>query len=775
MKEKIKKCLLAFVVALPIAFVLIFFGFLPPQFDVVVYTNNVIGEGTCSSYLTDTSKSFAYVYKADAYFGSELKTLRLFHLPYNVETVTIYLYDVDEAEIASLDLSVFGRTVTHVSKDGLSHPFSKTPETAVISDEEPLVHMVKEADQESLSISFPGSTIIPHYIWIAYGCFILLVAAALAMIIYLVFERLPRLQLLIMSATATMLTMIMGCFLCGSLPYVNYTYFLLNWLLLFALTLFINALTCPCVGTVLVSIFALFWYIANHFVILFRNKPIMPADLKAIRTAKEVAGSYDLTPDWKIVVSVIVLLLYLTIIILVWKKRNAQDNTPLRKKLTLRGASIVTAALFVVLGLNNPAFRNLNTFQWDAKVLEGFHREGIVLTFVKSAISAHVDRPEGYSREIVNAYLSDYQFETKKDAIQPTRVIMVMNEAFSDLRTVGLDEKIDVMPYIDSLDENTVEGSLYVSVLGGGTCNTEFEALTGNSLAFLSPGAYPYTENVTEPLFSLASYFRGEGFVTESFHASSATSWNRNTVYPNMGFDVFHSIDDYPNITSDSYVHNYVADATDYTFIKQRDEQMKGHSRFLFNVTIQNHADYDRFGDVEEAETLKAYGDLNTNVRVYLSLIKLSDDEIQRLVEDYKNSSEPTMIIFFGDHHPSLPAAAQADVYTNMSKYLDFFKSKYFIWTNYDTETQHNTEISANYLPWLILERGNFPLPPYVQMLKELHTKYPVISSQGVIDSEGNVYDNVAVLLDDPLIQKYQYIQYANLFDELDPVWFEVP
>ena len=35
------------------------------------------------------------------------------------------------------------------------------------------------------------------------------------------------------------------------------------------------------------------------------------------------------------------------------------------------------------------------------------------------------------------------------------------------------------------------------------------------------------------------------------------------------------------------------------------------------------------------------------------------------------------------------------------------------------------------------------------------------------------MFENVAVLLDDPLIQKYQYVQYANLFDEIDPAWFE--
>ena len=109
-----------------------------------------------------------------------------------------------------------------------------------------------------------------------------------------------------------------------------------------------------------------------------------------------------------------------------------------------------------------------------------------------------------------------------------------------------------------------------------------------------------------------------------------------------------------------------------------------------------------------------------------------------------------------------------------MNANIDLYKSKFFIWTNYDTQEWHNAGISANYLPWLILERGNFPLPPYVQMLKELYEHYPIISSQGVMDIDGNVYTGVAEVMDDPLIQKYQYIQYANLFDEIDPAWFEV-
>ena len=722
MKQLVRK-LKYLPIVLPIVFVVLFFGFLPPKYDVIVYTDNIVGEGTCSSYLTDDTKSFSYLYQGNAYFGSELKTLRLSDLAYNVENVGLFMYDIDEVDFVSYDISMFGRTVTHVSKTGTTHPFTETTRTAIESNEDPIVHLTVPEGENQISIQFPGSPLIPVGVWIAYFSLMLIIAIALSVGFCFLAERFPKIIMHALCVSGIMLTMIMGCFLCGSLPYVDYTDFLLNWLLLFSAALLINSLTLPWIGTVAVSVFTLIWYIANHFVILFRGKPIMPADLKAIGTAKEVAGGYDLTPTWQIIVSVIVVALFLTAVLLVWKKIKPKEKTPFKKQLTSRGIGAAIAIGLMIFSVNNPAFSQLNDFQWDAKVLEGFHREGIALTFVKSAISAHVDKPESYSRETVESYLKEYQADTKTKGTRPTRIIMVMNEAFSDLRTVGLDENIDVMPFIDSLDKNTIEGSLYVSVLGGGTCNTEFEALTGNTLAFLGAGAYPYTENVTRPMFSLASYFNSNGYLTEAFHANEPQNWNRNMVYPNLGFETFHSLNDYPSV---EFLHNYITDASDYNFIEKQDAENDEKPRFLFNVTIQNHADYDHFDDVLEAETLKPYEDsLHQNVRVYLSLLKVSDDSIRQMIEKYKNDEEPTMIVFFGDHQPMLPSAAQNDVYTNMQGYIDYFKSKFFIWTNYDTETEHDASISANYLPWLILERGNFPLPPYVQMLKEVHEKYP--------------------------------------------------
>ena len=452
------------------------------------------------------------------------------------------------------------------------------------------------------------------------------------------------------------MTLLAGCFFCGSLPFVTYNNFLLNWLFVFAFSLLLNAITLPFLGTVLTMFFTTFWYIANYFVIQFRNKPIMPADLKAIGTAKEVMGSYTFTPSWQMVLGVAVVIAYAVLLIRVWKKNRPKEKQPLRKQLIRRSISIIAAVLLMLVGVNTHAFKSLNSFAWDMVLLKSFHEEGMVTTYLKSYFNSQVKEPEGYSREIVSSYLADYQDTQKPDGIQPTNIIMVMNEAFSDLRTVGLNPAIDVMPFIDSLDENTVEGNLYVGVFGGGTCNTEFEALTGNTLAFLGPGAYPYTENVTKPLFSLASYFREQGYLTESFHANEPQNWNRNMVYPNLGFETFNSIADYEAYGPVTYLHDYPADISDYLFMEAVSEKNSGQSRFLFGVTVQNHSGYERWLDVEKAESVEENGNsLYVDTQVYLSLIKASDDEIRQLVETYQDSDEPTMIVFFGDHQAGLP------------------------------------------------------------------------------------------------------------------------
>ena len=121
-------------------------------------------------------------------------------------------------------------------------------------------------------------------------------------------------------------------------------------------------------------------------------------------------------------------------------------------------------------------------------------------------------------------------------------IIVVMNEAFSDLSVIGdFQASEDYMPYFRSLygSENTISGNVFVSVLGGNTANTEFEFLTGDTMAFLPTGSIPYQQFISDELPALPELLREYGYTTTALHPYNSNGWRRDSVYPLLGFDDF--------------------------------------------------------------------------------------------------------------------------------------------------------------------------------------------------------------------------------------------
>ena len=87
-------------ITLPIVFSLIYFGYFRLNFDIVLRTDNIVGEGICQTYICPVV-SYASFYKLEFYFGSELKkaTLKGFH--YDVNNLELITSDVSEFEITN--------------------------------------------------------------------------------------------------------------------------------------------------------------------------------------------------------------------------------------------------------------------------------------------------------------------------------------------------------------------------------------------------------------------------------------------------------------------------------------------------------------------------------------------------------------------------------------------------------------------------------------------------------------------------------------------------
>ena len=110
--------------------------------------------------------------------------------------------------------------------------------------------------------------------------------------------------------------------------------------------------------------------------------------------------------------------------------------------------------------------------------------------------------------------------------VQP-HIIAIMNESWADFEEFGnLSLTDSVMEYIPSLD--AAKGHAYTSVFGAGTSASEFEFLTGNTMAFLPPGSIPYQQYILEPSESMASVLKDNGYTCLAFHPGERSSWQRN-------------------------------------------------------------------------------------------------------------------------------------------------------------------------------------------------------------------------------------------------------
>lgn len=153
-------------------------------------------------------------------------------------------------------------------------------------------------------------------------------------------------------------------------------------------------------------------------------------------------------------------------------------------------------------------------------------------------LAARYDTTRGASAERAAA-------TTRFDAEKPT-VIAIMNETFADLSIFnGLNTGYTGPTHYNNLTGALQRGPLAVSVLGGGTCNTEFEFLTGNSLGFIGGNKYPYTLYDFSNVASLPRQFKKLGYTTTAMHPQNPENWNRSTVYQAMGFDEFLSNADF--------------------------------------------------------------------------------------------------------------------------------------------------------------------------------------------------------------------------------------
>lgn len=507
--------------------------------------------------------------------------------------------------------------------------------------------------------------------------------------------------------------------------------------------------------------------IANAYVIRFRTNPIVPWDVFSLRTAASVAGNYDFTPDGRMIT---VTLLFLGILAAL-QPVKIRIRYPMWMRAIPAGVLLVALSVFSGV-LQQENFQNshgLYNKLFTPTVMTKY--DGTLVTLVMNMAFMSIEKPAGYDAAQAAKILDSYESGQETAAGEFPNIIVVMDEAFSDLAVLGeFHTDQDYMPFVHRLQAgapDTVTGMLNVSVCGGNTANTEFEFLTGNTMAFLPQGSVPYQQYLNGESASLAKHLRELGYWTVATHPYYAGGWNRDDVYGWLGFQESIFIEGY---FSAGRVRDYVSDESCVDkLIELYENKEEGVPLFAFCVTMQNHGGYQEIFE-NFTPDVSVYDVDNSSLSQYLSLIRMSDAAFERLAGYFAAEDEKTVIVFFGDHQPGDAVAAPILSLNGMAwNALDEEELKlryqvpYVIWANYDITEEQNADISVNYLGAELLRRAGVPTDAYQNFLLQLKERYPVISTVRVVDGGGA---EAKINAEDDGMDGYRSLQYYRLFDE---------
>ncbi len=494
--------------------------------------------------------------------------------------------------------------------------------------------------------------------------------------------------------------------------------------------------------------------LAEAFVVSFRSRPIMMGDVLAVKTAMTVAGSYNYTPTFMMIICGILLIMWNVLAQLVPVRIRGK-----KKRAAVFGGSAAAVAVFIG-GFYTALVPKLGleVNLWDPTT--SYAENGYVLTSAVSLKYLVKKAPEGYSQakiqEIYEKYVGSEEEQNEEtavaveagDAVQPTNIICIMNESLSDLSVDGeFTTNTEYFPFLNSLTENTVKGKLCMPVFGAMTSNSEFEFLIGDSMYLMPRGSVAYQFYVNPGVRSMVSTVKDQGYTAVAMHPYPAENWNRRICYNNMGFDDFMDISAYEGRDE---LRNYISDLSDFKLIAEYVEKKANpdDKLFLFNVTMQNHGGYTiPFANFDQEVWLT--GDMEgkyPEADMYLSLVKKSDEAFEWLVNYFSQCDQPTMIVMFGDHQPGIEdeffdeaMGVESAKVPNEQK-MCWYETPFVIWTNYDQPAEDMGRLGAIYLSSYVLKRANLSLTPYNEFLLQLSEKLPIIHHLGIWESDGTYH-----------------------------------
>ncbi|TEA85256.1 LTA synthase family protein [Bacillus thuringiensis] len=554
--------------------------------------------------------------------------------------------------------------------------------------------------------------------------------------------------------------------------------FILSFVVIYAIYILVyNLIGKVFLSIVLTSCTLVILCIVNYLKLIFRGDPLYPSDFTQITHMQSVIPMVMDYFSWSYIF-VIILSIVACIVAGIYMRRYIQN---VKIHLGIR-ALLVVGSIFVLYAYGNFANTFMNkVFQksgvdfvlWNQN--ENYASNGFVLGFISNLDTTVMEKPKNYSKEnmlqIANDINKQYSgnIGSQKKKEKPN-IIFVMSESFWDpTKVTNLSFSEDPVPNLHHYIENFPGGQTISPTFGGNTANVEFEALTSYSMSLLKPGSIPYQQVITnkKEIPSIPTALKKEGYYTSAIHSFGRTFFKRDDVYKVLGFDKFNAEDTMENVDIDG---DYISDlAMSKEIIAELEKQKQ--PTFIHAVTMQNHFPFTegRFGEnlieISGLENEESKGELET----YTEGLRRSDEALQYLIEQLDNFDRPTLLVFFGDHLPSLgtnKSFYKENGYITNEKTpnerLAMAQTPLLMYANFDMPNDNLGLVSPIHFSNLIFDYAGLNKSLFYQFLSELYKEIPVLRDELKVDKNGEVINDLTKKQKE-MLEQYKMLQYDLL------------
>ena len=459
------------------------------------------------------------------------------------------------------------------------------------------------------------------------------------------------------------------------------------------------------------TIISIFWLgigIINGVILTQRMTPFTVKDLSNLNDGLTIVTNY--LSNYEIIGAIAAGLIAVGLLVLLFIK-GPQKRDGVKRKRNLVAVLLVIAFTFlsssfvIRAGIVQTFFGNL---------AYAYRDYGVVYCFVNTWLNTGISKPDGYSKEEILSIFDKKELGddnamllTQKDEDEEhPNILFLQLESFIDPMTIqSITLSQDPCPNFRRLMQTYSSGDLTVPACGAGTANVEFEVLTGLSVKFFGPGEYPYKAVLKEKTGeSLAYDLDSLGYTSHAIHNHRAVFYNRNSVFSNMGFDTFTSVEYMKNVektpknwAKDDVLTECITDALDST--DGRD--------MIYTISVQGHGKYPAEQVLQNPVievTAAPSEELKWKYEYYVNQIYEMDQFIKALTDTLAKREEPTVLVMYGDHIPAL------DMTEDDLESGNLYGTQYLIWNNIglkkDDENLHAYQLAAHVMEMLDMQVG---------------------------------------------------------------------